>query len=217
MTPTSFAFLKEQIELNEQLLAAREHMFNPQDLPGRYGRAVRAIDHLLQATKCEAVLGGGWAVWHHGFAERITQDLDIALPAGRIDEFLQVASVSGFTVVPRRSGRWPKLVHKETGVKVDILPEGGRPGTASKPAPTTIPSPRRMGARGTILRYMCLNSLVELKLAAGREKDRADVVVLLGANQEKVDTLRQHLDAVHPRYVAALDELVQSAREQEDE
>jgi hypothetical protein len=217
MTRTSLAFLKEQIELNEQLLAGRERMFNPQDLPGRYGRAVRAIDHLLQATQCEAVLGGGWAVWHHGFADRLTQDLDIALPAGRIDEFLQVASVSGFTILPRAQGRWPKLVHKETGVKVDILPEGARPGTASKPAPTTIPSPRRMGARGTILRYISLNSLVELKLAAGREKDRADVVALLRANQEKIDALRQHLAMVHPQYVTALDELVQSAREQEDE
>ena len=217
MTRTSLTFLKEQIELNEQLLAGREHMFNPQDLPGRYGRAVRAIDHLLQATKCEAVLGGGWAVWHHGFAERLTQDLDIALPAGRIDEFLHVASVSGFTIVPRRQGRWPKLVHKETGVRVDILPEGGRPGTASKPAPTTIPPPRRMGAGGSILRFMNFTSLVELKLAAGREKDRADVVALLRANQEKIDALRQHLAMVHPPYVAALDELVQSAREQEDE
>ena len=217
MTRTSLAFLNEQIELNEQLLAGRERMFNPQDLPGRYGRAVRAIDHLLQATKCEAVLGGGWAVWHHGFAERLTQDLDIALPAGRVDEFLQVASVSGFIIVPRAKGRWPKLVHKETGVKVDIRPEGGRPPTASKPAPTTIPSPRRMGARGSILRYMSLNSLVELKLAAGREKDKADVIVLLLANQEKIDALRQHLTAVHPHYVTALDGLIQSAREQEDE
>jgi hypothetical protein len=179
MMRTSLAFLKEQVELSEQLLAGRERMFNPQDLPGRYGRAVRAIDHLLKVTQCEAVLGGGWAVWHHGFAERLTQDLDIALPAGRIDEFLEVASVSGFQVVPRRQGRWPKLVHKETGIKVDILPEGARPGTASRPAPTTIPSPRRMGARGSVLRYMNLNSMVELKLA--------------------------------------VNELIQSAREQEDE
>ena len=59
MTRTSRAFLEEQIELNDQLLAGRERMFNPQDLPGRYGRVVRAVDHLLQVIQCEAVVGGG--------------------------------------------------------------------------------------------------------------------------------------------------------------
>ena len=107
MTRTSLAFLKEQIELNDQLLAGRKHIFHPQDLPGRYGRAVRAVDHLLQVIECEAVLGGGWAVWHHGFAERLTQDLDIAWPAERIDAFLRVATVAGFNIIPRRQGRWP--------------------------------------------------------------------------------------------------------------
>jgi len=217
MTRTSLAFLKEQIELNDQLVAGKDHMFNPQDLPGRYGRVVRAVDHLLQVIQCEAVLGGGWAVWHHGFTERLTVDVDIALPATRIDEFLQVASVSGFSLVPRRPGRWPKLLHKETGVKVDILPEGAQPGTASKPGPTTIPSPRAMGARGSTLGYMNLNSLVELKIAAGRDKDRADVVVLLQANEERIDAIRQHLGKVPPAYVTTFDERVRSAREQRDE
>jgi hypothetical protein len=217
MPQTSLEFLKEQIELNDQLVAGREHMFNPQDLPGRYGRVVRAVDHLLQVMECEAVLGGGWAVWHHGFTERLTVDVDIALPATRIEEFLQVASVSGFSLVPPRPGRWPKLMHKETGVKVDILPEGARPGTASRPAPTTIPPPGAMGAQGSTLCYMNLNSLVELKLAAGREKDRADVVVLLRANEERIDAIRKHLGSVHPAYVTTFDELVQSAREQQDE
>jgi hypothetical protein len=217
MARTSLAFLKEQIELNDQLVAGREHMFNPQDLPGRYGRVVRAVDHLLHVIQCEAVVGGGWAVWHHGFTERLTLDLDIALPATRVDEFLQVASVSGFSVVPRKQGRWPKLLHKETGVKVDILPEGARPGTVSKPAPTTIPSPAAMGAEGSSLRYMSLNSLIELKLAAGREKDKADVVVLLRANEPRIEAIRQHLVKVHRQYVATFDELVQSAREQQDE
>jgi len=118
MTRPGLAFLKEQIELNDQLLVSGKGAHVQQDLPGRYGRVVGAVDHLLQVIKCEAVLGGGWAVWHHGFAERLTQDLDIALPATRIDQFLQVAPVAGFSIVPRRQGRWPKLVHKETGVKV---------------------------------------------------------------------------------------------------
>src|SRR5215208_5447948 len=114
-------WVAEQLALADELLAGRDRMFEPQDLPGRYGRVVRALDHLLQAVGSEAVLGGGWAVWRHGFHGRMTQDVDIALPADRIDEFLRAAAMSGFDPLPQPPGRWPKLMHKETGIKVDIL------------------------------------------------------------------------------------------------
>lgn len=185
-------------------------MFEPQDLPGRYGRVVHAVDHLLSAIGCEAVVGGGWAVWRHGYVGRVTQDLDVALPADRIDEFLRVASVSGFDV----PGRWPKMLHRDTGVQVDVLPEGARPGTASRPAPTTIPPPSAMGASGPALRYMSLPSLIELKLAAGRARDESDVVELIRANPSDLDALRRHLAAVHSDYLAAFETLAQRATEQ---
>src|SRR5262245_61370816 len=101
MSGVTREFLTEQLELADQLLFGRETMLEPQDLPGRYGRAVRAVDHLLQVMECEAVLGGGWAVWRHGFVGRITQAIDIVLPADRVDEFLRVAAVSGFEVLPQ--------------------------------------------------------------------------------------------------------------------
>src|SRR5689334_3950136 len=104
MAPTSLEFLTERLELADQLLAGRDAMQEPQDLPGRYGRVVRAIDRVLQATNIEAVVGGGWAVWHHGYIGRATQDIDIALPADRIDEFRQVAAVSGFDLLPTKPG-----------------------------------------------------------------------------------------------------------------
>src|SRR5207244_1056284 len=167
------------------------------DLPGRYGRVVRAVDRVLQATRTEAVLGGGWAVWRHGYVGRVTQDLDIALPTAHIDEFIRVASVAGFDVLPVPAGRWPKLHHHDTGIQVDILPEGARPGTAARPAPTTIPPPSRMGAAGSQLRYIDLPSLVELKLAAGRVKDDSDVVELIRANSEMMEGVRKHLATVH--------------------
>src|SRR5262245_13093177 len=176
--PTS-EFLTERLELADQLLAGRDSMREPQDLPGRYGRVVKAIDHVLQATNIPAVVGGGWAVLHHGYFGRLTRDIDIALPADRIDEFRQVAAVSGFDLLPIIPGRWPKLLHRETKIQVDILPEGARPGTADKLAPTTIPHPNQMGARPGILHYIDLPSLVVLKLAAGRTKDDGDVEELL--------------------------------------
>ncbi len=85
--------LTEQLQLADQLLAGRDHMPEPQDLPGRYGRVIRAIDRLLNAVGCQAVLGGGWAVWHHGYLGRVTQDVDIVLAAGQIDDFLRRLSL----------------------------------------------------------------------------------------------------------------------------
>jgi hypothetical protein len=210
-------FLTSQLELADQLLAGRATMLEPQDLPGRYGRAVKAVDRLLGIIDCEAVLAGGWAVWRHGFVGRITQGIDIVLPADRIDEFLKVAAVSGFEILPQPAGRWPKARYKEADMKVDILPEGGRPGTAAKLAPTTIPHPNRLGAQGATLRYISLPQLVELKLAAGRIADEHDVVELIRTNPNQLDTIRAHLATVHADYLAAFDQLLQRAQEQRDE
>ena len=210
-------FLAEQVELSELLLSGQNTMFEPQELPGRYGRVVQALDHVLEVMHCTSVLAGGWAVWRHGYHGRMTQDLDIVLPADRIDEFLRVASASGFQVIPMQSGRWPKAIHKKTDTMVDILPEGERPGTKSKPAPTTIPHPSEIGGTGTQLRYVPLPYLIELKLAAGRGRDEADVIELMRVNMHESELVLQHLSTVHPDYVTKFAQLVERARDQEDE
>ena len=217
MRTTTLAALTEQLELADQLRLGEDTMLEPQDLPGRYGRVIKALDRLLQLAQAEAVLGGGWAVWRHGYVGRVTQDVDIVLASDRVAEFLRVASFSGFEVLPRPQGRWPKLLHKDTGIQVDILPEGERPGTPSRPAPTTLPNPATLGAGGGRLRYVPLPSLVHLKLAAGRARDESDVVELIRANANQVAEIRQHLATVHPDYVAAFDSLASRAREQQDE
>jgi hypothetical protein len=99
---------------------------------------------------------------------------------------------------------------------VGSLPEGARPGVASKPAPTTIPHPHVMGGDGFQLRYIRLRHLIELKLAAGRAQDEADVIMLIQTNPELLDGVRRHLVSVHASYVEAFDRLAQRAEEQED-
>lgn len=214
---TSLQGLTSQLELADELLAGRDHMFEPQDLPGRYGRVVKALDHLLKAIGCGAVLGGGWAVWRHGFVGRVTQDMDVLLGSEQVEPLLRAAAMGGFDVLPQAQGRWPKLVHRETGVRVDILPEGQRPGTAAHPAPTTLPSPSAAGASGFTLRYITLPVLIELKLAAGRPRDEGDVAELIRANPRSIDVVRRHLASIHPDYVVAFDRLASRAQEQGDE
>jgi hypothetical protein len=115
-------FLAERLELADQLRDGVSKMLEPQDLPDRYGRVIKALDRLLQLAQSEAVLGGGWAVWHHGYVGRVTQDVDVVLAADRMLEFLRVAAVSGCDVLPRPQGRWPKLLHKETGSRSTSYP-----------------------------------------------------------------------------------------------
>jgi hypothetical protein len=117
--------------------------------------------------------------------------------------------MSGFDVLDAPEGRWPKLQHRDTGVEVDLLPEGGRPGVASRPAPTTIPHPQKMGAVRGALKYMSLLSLIELKLAAGRLRDEADVIELARENRDRLDEVRRHLAMVHSQYASRFDELLQ--------
>jgi hypothetical protein len=206
--PVSTDLLTQQLQLGDALLAGRDRMLEPQDLPGRYGRVVRALDQVLAACDCESVVGEAWAVWRHGYLGRVTQDIDIALASDRVDDFLRAASVSGFDVFTQPEGRWPKLCHRETGIEVDVLPEGGRPGSASRLAPTTIPHPQSMGAIRGNLKYMSLPALIELKLAAGRLRDEADVVELARENRDRLEEVRRHLATVHAQYADRFEQLV---------
>lgn len=199
------------LALSEALRMGRDRMLTPQDLPGRFGRVIKAIDRVLAATGTEAVLAGGWAVWRHGFDARVTQDVDVAIAANRVDEFLRVASESGFQILPVPEGRWPKLVHRDTGIEVDLLAEGAQPGSADRPAPTRIPAPSLMGAAGPVLTYIRLESLVELKLAANRRKDAVDVVELIRSNQSRVSDICNHLAGVCPIYCDMFNKLVAEA------
>ncbi len=61
------------------------------------------------------------------------------------------------------------------------------------------------------LTYIELQGLVELKLAAGRMKDKADVVELLRVNADQIVKLREHLVQVHADYVVIFEALLQEA------
>ena len=166
-TVVSADVLAAQLELADLLWAGRDRMLDPQDLPGRYGRVIRALDHVLQAIHGQAVVAGGWAVWRHGYLGRITQDVDIVVPVDHLDALLVAAAVSGFEVPVVAPGVWPKLRHKETGVDVDILPEDAVPGTPSRPAPTRIPHPAKLGAEEGRLKYIDLLGLDRTQTGGG--------------------------------------------------
>lgn len=122
--------------------------------------------------------------------------------------------MSGFEVLTVPAGLWPKVHHKDTGLQVDILPEGARPGTTNRPAPTTIRPPATMGGQPGSLLYLPLPELVEIELAAGRARDDSDVIELLRANWDQKEPIRRQLTTIHQGHVEAFDRLVEKARDQ---
>ena len=189
-------------------------MMRPSELPGRYGRVIRDLEHLLAVTETQAVVAGGWAVWSHGYVGRVTQDVDIVIPTASQDVLLRIAPICGFDVLPCEPGNWSKLVHRETSIEVDLMPEAGIPGTTTRPAPTSIRHPSEYGALPRGLRFIGLAGLFELKLAAHRAKDIADLVELIKVNPEQLEDIQLQLMQIHPGYSAELTELIQQAREE---
>ena len=203
-------------DLADSLLTFEPETAQPRDLPGRYGRVVASLERLLSAVGTQAVVAGGWAVWKHGFAGRVTQDIDIVVAHEAIDSLLIAAAFAGFQVLEIRPGRWPKLVHKETGIEVDLMPEGGIPGIPSNLGPTPIAHPINYGSELGQLRYITLAGLFELKLGSYRVKDRADLVELLKRNWDHHLELTQSLSHQHPRLATRFAECVQEAKNEEE-
>ena len=186
----------------------------PRDLPGRYGRIIRDLERLLDSADALSVVAGGWAVWHHGYAGRVTEDVDIVLGHSKLEVVKELASLYGFEFLVPPEGRWPKLLHRTTAINVDILPEFGVPGTPSRPAPVAIGNPQRYQAVSGTLRYITLEGLIELKLGAGRAKDVADIIELVKQHPARLTAITEHLAKLHPQYPARFEQLIIQAQDE---
>ena len=207
--------LLDQLTLADALLSANQGvMMRPSELPGRYGRVIRDLERLVAATDVHAVVAGGWAVWRHGYVGRVTQDVDIVIPAVSQEVVLRVAPKFGFDVLPVREGMWPKLTHRETAIDVDLMPEAGIPGTPTRPGPVPIRHPSVYGAKAGELSFIGLPGLFELKLGAHRARDVADLVELIKVNPTQLVEIRQQLEQIHPGYAVELTELIRQAHEE---
>lgn len=206
--------LTEQLAIADQLRTQGSNMLEPHQLPGRYGRVIVALEKLLDAADATAVVAGGWAVWYHGYVGRVTQDVDIVIAIVSQEELLRIAPVCGFDVLEAPAGRWPKLVHRETGIEVDFLPETEFPGTAQHKAPVPIRHPEVYGAERGRLRYISLECLCELKLGAHRAKDIADLVELIKVNPSRLTGICEALADLHTAYATEFKDLIEQANEE---
>jgi hypothetical protein len=109
------------------------------------------------------------------------------------------------------AGRRRRFTDKQSGVTVDILVTGHYPGRGT-PGPIAFPDPHDVGHVINSITYIDLVTLIQLKLAARRYQDFADVVNLIRENQlEDV-----FLDRLHPSVRQDFIECLEEKRREDD-
>jgi hypothetical protein len=160
----------------------------------------RTIKNLEKAKISYAVMGG-MAVNLHGY-RRTTNDVDILLTAEGLAEFQKRFVPKHYDATPQRPRRF---TDRKNQVVIDFLVTGRYPGSG-QPGPIAFPDPEAV--RTTIEGWQVINLavLIELKLAARRFQDFADVVSLIRAHQLDESFADRLHPSVRSDYIECLEE-----------
>lgn len=151
----------------------------------RVHRAMRRVVELFDERGIEYAIIGGMAVNAHGH-HRTTQDVDFLV---RPESLVVIRSLVAQGLLRGDPARARRFFEPTTDVRFDVLTAGSFPGSGD-PGPIAFPDPTTASDVVDDFRVINLRGLIELKLAAGRYQDLADVVNLIRAN---------HLDNTFPQ------------------
>ncbi len=141
-------------------------------------KSMRRIVKKLEEAGIPYAVVGGMAVNAHGY-RRTTDDLDLLLTPEGLAEFCKRFVPTDYEGVPRRPRRF---TDRKNEVLIDFLVTGLYPGSG-EPGPIAYPDPAEVQETVEGACVLNLPTLVQLKLAARRYQDFADVVALIRANQ----------------------------------
>jgi hypothetical protein len=164
-------------------------------------QAMRRVVRRLNRANIPYVVVGGMAVVFQGY-RRTTNDVDLLLTLEGFVEFQR-------RFVPKNylpfAGRGRRFIDRVNEVTIDILVTGAFPGTG-RPGPVAFPDPDDVGTEVERIRVLDLPTLIQLKLAARRYQDFADVVQLIRAHQlEEAFATRLH-PSLRQDYIECLEE-----------
>ena len=160
----------------------------------------RVVRHLQDTGIAYAVVGG-MALNAHGY-HRTTGDVDFLLNAEGFDQFRNKLVGVVLDRVPRRPRRF---VDRANRVTIGTLVTGRFPGSGD-PGPIAFPDPSEVSETIDDIRVVNLATLVELKLAARRWRDFADVVELIRFNDLDVSFTENLHPSVRDDYIECLEE-----------
>jgi hypothetical protein len=164
----------------------------------------QTMEHLVEALERAQIpyaLVGGMAVFAHRY-HRTTDDVDILLTPEGFTAFRQRFVPGTFQPVSRRPRRFRDPAN---GVTFDVLVTGLFPGTG-QPGPIAYPHPADVSEVIANKRVVNLATLVQLKLAARRHQDFADVVNLIRFNGLDESYLTRLHPSVHGDFIQCLEE-----------
>jgi hypothetical protein len=167
----------------------------------RVHQAMRTVAKVFEDNQIEYAIVGGMAVNAHRHV-RTTGDVDFLVRSEALATIRRLAAEGVFTAV---TGRPRRFVEPATGIHFDVLISGGFPGNG-KPGPIAFPDPASVTEVMNQLPVVNLKTLVELKLAARRFQDFADVVNLIRANELDQSFLDRLHDSVKPDFIECLEE-----------
>jgi hypothetical protein len=177
----------------------------------KFAKALETLRVLCRKEGISMAIVGGLAAIHHGY-ERFTKDIDVVVDSPYLDVLTRVASQYGIKVIRKDPDAWHKL--QCDGVSIDVVPEGRK---SRRDAPAAIPTPKQLGVREGA-GYADIAGWIETKLGSYRVQDQADIVqvvkVTTPATQRKI---RKHLSKVHGVYLRRFDELLQAAKEEQEQ
>lgn len=164
-------------------------------------KSMRRTIKNLEKAKIPYALLGGMAVNLHGY-RRTTNDVDILLTAEGLAEFQKRFVPKHYDTIPQRPRRF---TDRKNQVIIDFLVAGLYPGNG-QPGPIAFPDP--IAVRTTIEGWEVINLavLIELKLAARRYQDFADVVALIRAHQLDESFQNQFHPSLRSDYIECLEE-----------
>ena len=170
-------------------------------------QTMRRVAEKLESAGIAYAIVGGMAVNAHRHA-RTTGDVDFLLTSGGMDTFRRLYVGGDFDPVP---GRPRRFTDRANGVTFDILITGLFPGSG-KPGPIAYPDPADVSERIADRRVVNLTTLIQLKLAARRYQDFADVVNLIGVHN--LD--ESFLDRLHPSVRGDFIECLEEKRREDE-
>lgn len=163
-------------------------------------KSLRRLMKRLETAGIAYAIMGAMAVNAHGY-QRTTGDVDILLTPEGFELFKKRFVEKSYRSTP---GRARRFTDRKNDVAIDILLSGLYPGNG-KPGPIAFPDPST-AMRINDKPVPDLAALIQLKLAALRYKDFADVVALIRVH-DLDETFKKHLHpSVHRDYIECLEE-----------
>jgi hypothetical protein len=155
---------------------------------------LRRITQRLNEVGIAYAVSGAMALFHHG-VRRFTEDIDLLVtPEGLKSIHEKLVGLGYLPTV--QSGK--NLRDTATGVRIDFIVTGDFPGDG-KPKAVAFPDPAAQAIDVDGVRYLNLQTLIELKLASGmtnpaRLRDLSDVLELIRVLSLPVEFADTHLN-----------------------